>query len=241
MPLHPSPQPGATCPPTSTDVTRELTVLIADRHPVVWKGLASLLQIRPDMRIVGEVADGPGAVSLATALNPDLVVLDVTIPGGEAAVARLRPDRRVVVLTECEDAACLRRVLAAGAAGYVLKRSPAGRVVQAIRAAAEGGTYLDPEIAGSVLSDFLGTAQEPSTELSTRETQVLRMIAQGYSNKEIAARMGLSVKTIETYKARAVEKLGMHSRVDIVRYACTRGWMGENDPPLLVPAVGPAS
>ncbi len=142
-----------------------------------------------------------------------------------------RPDRKVLALTVHEDAGYLRQLLAAGGHGYVLKRAAATELVQAIRAVAGGGTYLDAAMSERVVNSFVRppAAHEasPAADLSDRETEVVRLVAQGYSNKEVAAKLKLSVKTVETYKARSMEKLGMCSRVDIVRYATKQGWLAD--------------
>jgi DNA-binding NarL/FixJ family response regulator len=166
-------------------------------------------------------------------LCPDVAVVDVSmgqINGAEATrkIRTVCPNTRVLALTVHEDTSYLRELLDAGAAGYVLKRAAADELIQAIRAVASGGVYVDPRIAGKLVSTFAqARALAPTTmaELSERETAVLRLIAQGYTNKEIASQLGLSVKTVETYKARSMEKLGLRSRVDIVRTATERGWL----------------
>ena len=211
----------------------DIRVLLADDHAVVREGLKALINAQPGMEVVGEAADGPVAVELTSELDPDVVVVDVSMPGlnGAQVTARLRktcPDRKVLALTVHEDKSYLRLLLEAGAAGYVLKRAAAAELVQAIRAVAAGGTYLDPTMAGSVVDDFVHPAERrdtPAVELSERETEVVRLIALGYSNKEIASQLGLSVKTIETYKTRSMEKLCMRNRVDIIKYAVRRGWL----------------
>jgi DNA-binding NarL/FixJ family response regulator len=182
--------------------------------------------------VIGEASDGPSAVALVADLDPDVVVVDVSMPGlnGAEVATRLRaarPDRKVLALTVHEDAGYLRLLLEAGAAGYMLKRAAAAELVRAVRAVAAGGTYLDPAMAGRVVDDLVRPTEPPATtaELSERETEVVRLIALGYSNKEIAARLGVSVKTVETYKSRSMEKLAIRSRVDIVRYAAGRGWL----------------
>jgi DNA-binding NarL/FixJ family response regulator len=172
--------------------------------------------------------------------------VEVALAGltGAEVTARLcleRPARKVLALTACEDRVALRLVLAAGASGYVLKRAPADELVRAIRAVVGGATYLDPAVAGGVVSERVGPLAGNETrpaELSERETEVARLIVLGYSNKEIAARLQLSVKTVETYKTRAMEKLGMKGRVDLVRYAARRGWF---DVPELLPPARPVS
>jgi DNA-binding NarL/FixJ family response regulator len=134
-------------------------------------------------------------------------------------------DRKVLVLTVHEDRGYLRLLLDAGAAGYVLKRAAAAELVTALQAVAAGRTYLDPTLAGGVVDTFMRPAAEPTVELSERESEVVRLIALGYSNKEIAGQLKVSVKTVETYKTRSMEKLQIRSRVDIVRYAARRGWL----------------
>ncbi|HJZ49169.1 MAG TPA: response regulator transcription factor, partial [Roseiflexaceae bacterium] len=154
---------------------------------------------------------------------------------GAQATAQLRehcPDIKVLALSFHEDTSYLRKLLEAGASGYVLKRSAAEALIHAIRTVAEGGIYLDPSIAGKIVGSLIGKPaagdELPDVELSERESDVIRQIALGYSNKEIAARLNLSVKTVETYKARAMEKIGLDSRVAIVRYALDRGWLQES-------------
>jgi DNA-binding NarL/FixJ family response regulator len=211
-----------------------LRILMADDHPIVLAGLKALVLGDPGLQIVGEARDGRTAQKLASSLRPDVLVLDISLPemnGTEVARALLaeQPECRILVLTVHEDRATLRQMLDLGVAGYLVKRSAADELLRAIRAVAAGGTYLDPAIAGKVVG--VGTPgpsrsqRGPTMELSERETDVLRLIANGHSNKEISARLAISVKTIETYKARAMEKLGFRTRVDVVRYAAGKGWL----------------
>lgn len=209
-----------------------IRVLLADDHAVVREGLKALISAEPGMELVGEASDGRVALELTAELDPDVVVVDVSMPelNGAEVTAQLRaarPDRKVLALTVHEDRGYMRQLLRAGAAGYVLKRAAPSELVQAIRAVADGGTYLDPAFAdGSSESAADGATREGNgAELSDRETEVVRFIALGYSNKEIAARLKLSVKTVETYKTRSMEKLGVRTRVDIVQYAAKRGWL----------------
>ena len=212
-------------------------VVLADDHPVVREGLKLLVDSQPDMRVVGEAADGEAAWRAAKELAPDVLVMDLSMPvlGGAEATERVRrdcPGVRVLALTVHEERPYLARLLRAGASGYVLKRAAAAELVRAVRTVAAGGTYIDPALAGTVVEGFLDAqegAQPSQDALSEREREVLLRIARGFSNKEIAAALGLSVKTVETYKARVAEKLGLRTRVDIVRYAARRGWLG--DPP----------
>ncbi|HVK11157.1 MAG TPA: response regulator transcription factor [Gemmataceae bacterium] len=212
---------------------KKLRVLLADDHAVVREGLKAVINAQPGLEVVGEAADGPEALTLAGELDPDVVVVDISMPGltGAQVTSRLReanPDRKVLALTVHEDKSYLRRLLEAGASGYVLKQSATSEIVHAIQAVAGGGTYIDPSLARSVVGPFVGrpeAEEAPAPGLSEREEEVVSLIAQGYSNKEIAARLKVSVKTIETYKARSLEKLGVRSRVDLVRYATQRGWL----------------
>ena len=211
----------------------KLRVFLADDHAVVREGLKALVNAQPAMAVVGEAADGLTACAQVALLAPDVVVMDVSMPGlsGSQATARLRlecPAVRVLALTVHEDKGYLRQLLAAGAAGYVLKRAAPEELIQAIRAVAAGGVYLDPTMAGKVLGGFV---RQPAAdgaagaELSEREAEVAKQTAAGHSNKEIAARLELSVKTVETYRARAMDKLGLRGRADLVRYAVQQGWL----------------
>lgn len=213
-----------------------LRVVLADDHAVVREGLKSLINSQPDMIVVGEADDGESACRVAMELLPDVLVIDLSMPllGGAEATARIRrdsPQVKVLALTIHEERAYLRQLLRAGASGYVLKRAATADLVRAVRIVAAGGTYLDPAVAGGLVEDYLdadaAAAQVHDDPLSEREREVLIGIAQGYSNKEIAAQLALSVKTVETYKARMAEKLGLRSRVEIVRYAVARGWLSE--------------
>jgi DNA-binding NarL/FixJ family response regulator len=220
-------------PGESTEVLR---VVLADDHAVVREGLKALVNAQPDMRVVGEAADGEAAWRAAKELMPDVLVIDLSMPvmGGADATARVRrdcPSVKVLALTVHEEQLYLTQLLRAGASGYVLKRAAAVELVRAVRSVASGGTYIDPSLTRTLVAGYLDAeraAKQPEqAALSEREREVLLRIARGFSNKEIAAELGLSVKTVETYKARMAEKLGLRSRVDIVRYAAQHGWLGE--------------
>jgi len=184
---------------------------------------------------VGEAADGRSAITEAQACRPDIVVMDVSMPrlNGLKATEALKetcPDTKVLALTRHQDDGYLQQLLRAGAAGYVLKQSRPAELLQAIRAISAGGSYLDPAVAGRVIGDYGRRRQVPPSTagvgtLSGREEEVVRLIAWGYSNKEIAGRLDLSVKTVETHKANAMHKLQMRSRIDIVRFALLQGWL----------------
>jgi DNA-binding NarL/FixJ family response regulator len=211
--------------PTGTAPVPRL--LVADARTFAREGVKALAA-RAGVEVVGEAADGNAAVALAAELAPDVVVAEMSLPGlnGARLAARLRgllPDARVLVLSACEDVASVRAALDSGAAGYALKRSPAAELVRAIRAVASGGRYIDPALAGRVADSLTGPPA-----LSSRETEVLRLVALGYSNKEIASRLEIDKRTVQTHKARSMEKLGLRSREELVRYAARRGWLGQD-------------
>ena len=212
----------------------KLRVFLVDDHAVVREGLKALVNAQPDMEVTGEAGDGQTACAQVLQHLPDVVVLDVSMPdmSGANAAERLRqqcPQVKVVALTVHEDKGYLRQLLEAGAVGYVLKRAAVEELVRAIRTVAGGGVYLDPSLAGKVVGGFVrkpvGKGSPSDGALSDREAEVVRLVAAGHTNKEIAGRLDLSVKTVETYKARSQEKLGLHSRADLVRYALQHGWL----------------
>jgi two-component system response regulator NreC len=210
-----------------------LRILLADDHVTVRHGLKLLIDSQPDMNVVSEVSDGEAAIRSALELKPDVVVMDISMPGmnGLAATKKLKqqqPNAAIITLTRHSDDAYLQELLRAGALGYVLKQSAPAELLQAIRAAAAGKAYLDSTLAKRVTSGFLareGRTNEAGAVLTDREAEVLRRIASGYSNKETAARLSLSVKTVEAHKANAMRKLGLKGRIDIVKYALLQGWL----------------
>ena len=217
-----------------SETRRPLRVLLADDHVTVRHGLKLLIESQADMTVVAEASDGATAVQRALDLNPDVIVMDISMPGmnGLAATRTLkskRPEAAIVTLTRHGDEAYLQELLRAGVSGYVLKQSAPSELLQAIRAAAAGGQYLDSTLTARVTAGFLGRegkrASKSSAALSERESEVLRLIASGYSNKEIAARLSLSVKTVEAHKANAMRKLDLNGRIDIVKYAVLQGWL----------------
>jgi DNA-binding NarL/FixJ family response regulator len=214
----------------------KLRILLADDHETVRAGLKMIVNAQTDMEVAGEAQDGRMAVARAVELLPDIVVMDVSMPhlNGLRATEKLKqlcPQVHVIALTRPTDDGYLQQILRAGAAGYVLKQSPPAELLHAIRAVASGGKYLDPAVAGKVIGNYSERAAavravaDRCRDLSDREAEVLRLIAWGYSNKEIAARLGVSVKTIEAHKANSMKKLGMQSRIDIVRFALLQGWL----------------
>jgi DNA-binding NarL/FixJ family response regulator len=210
-------------------------IVLVDDHAVLRNGMRHLIEAEPDMEVVGEGEDGTAVQGLVDSLNPDIVILDLSMPemSGADAIRRLKTSNaacKVLVLTVHEDRSYLRELLEAGALGYMLKRAAAEELIHAIRAIAGGSVYVDPRLANKLISSLIEkkpASGTPSEKLTAREEQVLRSIAEGYSIKEIAAQLEISVKTVETYKARSMEKLGLCSRVDIVRTARERGWLGK--------------
>lgn len=215
-----------------------IRVLIADDHAVVREGLRALVDAQPGLSVVGEAAGGIDAWRRTTELHPDVVLLDVSMPDGgglEAAerIAHDCPNVKVLALTMHEERGYLTRMLRAGAAGYALKRSASGELVNAIRSVHAGERYVDPALAGAMIVDFVGRQPRPgkqtregrSTELTPREAEVLRLLAFGYSNKEIATALSISVKTVETHRASGMARLGLQSRAALVRFAIAEGWL----------------
>ena len=220
----------------------KLRILLADDHGVLRDGLRLLIDAQLDMQVVACARGGREAVQLAAQFEPQLVVLDVSMPdlGGAEVAEQIRercPGVRILALTRYADQGYLRRLLDAGASGYVLKRTAGGALIDAIRVVAEGGSYIDPTLAGHLVARVARAADvgngvpRGNGVLAERETQVLRLIAWGQSNKEIAAQLGLSVKTIESYKATALDKLQLRSRTDILRYALANNWLNEDSEP----------
>lgn len=213
-------------------------VLLADDHAMLREGLAMLIDSQVDMEVVAQAGSGPAAVASARVLRPHVVVIDVSMPEGggvEATSEILRscPGIRVLALSRHADQASLRRMLGAGASGYVVKRAAAQALIGAIRSVLAGGTYVDPVLAGDLVARAIHppgiaalTARRTGM-LSEREEAVLRQIAWGKSNKEVAAVLGISVKTAEGYRANGLEKLKLRTRSDVLRYALSQGWLAE--------------
>jgi DNA-binding NarL/FixJ family response regulator len=210
------------------------SIVLADDHPIVRAGFKSLVEPEPDIICVGEASDGLEAVHMATDLQPAILVLDMSMPhlNGLGVVRRLRQEgvlSKIIALTVHDEPAWLRQLLELGMGGYVLKRSAASDLIRAIRIVAEGGTWFDPAIAGQIVEATMRRNQTgPSdrvTELSERELEVLRLNVLGHSNKEIAEQLHIGVRTVETYKTRALEKLGFSNKCDIIRYAVGKGWL----------------
>ncbi len=216
-------------------------ILLADDHAILRAGLRLLLNAQPDLEVVGEADNGVKVLSLAETLRPDLILLDLTMPGLGGldvmrALKQVVPESRVLILTMHDDESYLRQALALGAAGYVLKKAVDSELLNAIRAVERGETYVH----SAVMNKLLGAedaqpgraardpAADPWEALSKREADVLRMVALGHTNAEIAERLAISVKTVETYRARGMEKLGFSTRAQLVRDALERGMLDED-------------
>jgi two-component system, NarL family, response regulator NreC len=203
---------------------REITVVLADDHNVIRTGLRAMLEAEDDLRVIGEAADAPTAQKLVRDRRPDVLVLDLQMPGAEPAedVSALReeaPGTAIVVLTMQGDPRRARDLLRAGASGYVLKQAAERQLTAAIRAAAAGGSYIDPELGGQVAQ--LGA--DPLEALGERDVELLRLLALGHTNREIGERLFLSVRAVEVNRAKLLEKLGVESRPELVRFAIANG------------------
>ena len=208
------------------------TIVLADDHPVVRRGLRALLEAVPDFRVTGETGDGLEAVRLVEELRPQVLVLDLMMPGvGGLEVARqvnLRfPTTKVVILSMHANEAYVLEALRNGASAYVLKDAGGGELVQAVRAVVAGGRYLSPPLSERAIADYVEKAKsaplDPVGELTTREREVLGLAAEGQSTGDIAARLGISPRTAETHRANLMRKLGLHNQTDLVRFAIRQG------------------
>jgi len=216
-----------------------IRVLLCDDHPVVRLGLRALLNNEPDMQVVGEAGTGRQAITLTEELHPDVVVMDITMPemDGLEATRRIRaicPKTHVLILTVHAQDLYLFPVLKAGAAGYVLKSTADTELVNAVRTVAQGDVFLYPAAAQMVLKDYVAQLQEGRepvsySGLSEREREVLRLVALGHSASQIAEKLVLSVKSVETYRTRIMQKLNLHNRADLVQYALARGFLMADD------------
>ena len=203
---------------------RQITVVLADDHNVIRTGLRAMLEGEEDLRVIGEAADAPTAQKLVRDRRPDVLVLDLQMPGAEPAgdVPALReqvPGTAIVVLTMESDPRRARELLRAGAAGYVLKQAAERQLTAAIRAAAGGRSYIDPELGGKVAQ--LGA--DPLEELGERDLELLRLLALGHTNREIGEKLFLSVRAVEVNRSKLLEKLGLESRPELVRFAIANG------------------
>ncbi len=210
----------------------KIRVLIVDDHAILREGVRALLQLHPDLEVAGEAADGQEALAQVEKLDPDVVLMDIAMPGLggiEAALELKKLGRRakVLILSQYEDREYVRRLLKAGVAGYVLKKSAGSELATAIRAVHRGGLVLDPEVARTAMAEagpaVPGEAADPYDSLTDREKQVLKLVAEGRSNKEVADVLGISVKTAMSHREHVMEKLGVHNRTELVRFAIKKG------------------
>lgn len=213
---------------------KKLRILLADDHALLRDGLKALVNVQPDMEVVGEADNGRTAWQNAKELLPDVLVMDIAMPelNGVQATEILKrecPDIKILALTAYKDKGYLDQLLKVGASGYVLKLSAAEELIEAIRVVASGGVYLDRQMAdrvtGSYLRQQILRGESRQRGLTDREEEVLRLIAQGYSNKEISTQLNISVKTVESHKSNLMDKLQLKSRTEIVRYAVRQGWL----------------
>lgn len=209
-----------------------IRVLIVDDHALLREGLRALLKTAGDIEVVGEAVDGQQAIEACLEVDPDVVLMDVAMPGlggleASLEIRRRQPRIRVLVLTQYDDREYVARFLKAGVAGYVLKRAAASDLISAIRSVHRGGLVLDPGVARDALGEagppHADPDRDPYETLTDREKQVLRLVAEGRSSKEVAESLGIAVKTAMSHREHLMEKLGLHNRTDLVRFALRRG------------------
>ncbi|MFH1169685.1 MAG: response regulator transcription factor [Chloroflexota bacterium] len=211
----------------------KIRVLIADDHAIVREGIRMILAPHDDIEVIGEAADGKEAIDKASELSPDVVLTDIAMPGlggleATLEILKLHPQVRVLVLTQYDDTEYIYRFLRAGAAGYVLKKAVGDDLVAAIRAVAQGKSFVDAAIADRVIKGFLERPPVAEDELlydslSDREKQVLKLIAEGYTAQQIADMLTLGIKTVMTHRTNLMEKLGFHNRSELIKYAIRKG------------------
>ncbi len=215
----------------------KLRILLAEDHLTVREGIKLLINSQTDMEVVGEADNGAVVVKKAQELNPDIILLDISMPevNGLKATQKLKkvcPQIKILTLTRHTDDGYLQQLIQAGVNGYMLKQSAPTELIGAIRAVGDGNHYLDAALTKKVMSGYVRRASSPSgerkTDITDREAEVLRLVAWGYSNKEIAAQIAVSVKTVEAHKANAMRKLDIGNRTDIVRYAILKGWLQDS-------------
>jgi len=209
-------------------MSQKIRILLADDHAVVRQGFKLILGAQPDMEIVGEAGNGREAVELAEKLHPDVAVVDVAMPelnGIEATrrMGEVTPRTRVLALSMHKDSVYVREILRAGARGYLLKDQIDSDLLAAVRAVARGEGYLSPSVSDAVLNDYRRHVSDPIDLLTSREREVLQMIAEGKTNKEIATVLSLSVYTVDAHRGRIMEKLNLHSINELVRFAVRKG------------------
>ncbi len=215
--------------------TQLIRILIADDHTLVRQGIRMMIEAQPDLQVVGEASDGNEAIRLAQELGPDLIVMDIAMPdldGLQATriIKRDHPDVKILAVTMHEGEDYFFKILAAGASGYVLKRAASSDLITAIHAVARGEVFLYPAVAKKLVADYLQRVQsnehsdkESLDGLTSREREVLTLVAEGLSNREISERLTVSLSTVQTHYAHIVEKLNLHNRTELVKYALRHG------------------
>jgi two-component system, NarL family, response regulator NreC len=213
-----------------------IKILLVDDHAVVRMGLNMLLNARPNMEVVGEASEGNEGIQKAEELKPDVVLMDLSMPHGKDGLSatselkKILPDTSILILTMHDDEEYLFRAIQAGASGCILKSAPHEELLQAIESVAKGNAYLYPSATKRLMEEYLSHMKQDGSDsyslLSDREKEVLTLIAKGYSNKEIAEKLIISVKTVETHKSKVMEKLQMKTRPELVSYALKKGLMG---------------
>ena len=212
---------------------KKIRVLIADDHALFREGIRALLSKYEDLEVTGEAADGKEAIEQVKKLRPDIVLMDIAMPGlggleATLEIKKIYPEVKILVLTQYSDQEYLYRFLKAGVSGYVLKRAAGADLVSAIRSVHQGGTFLHPDVAPAVIEGYLGGLRPPEQEdtyetLTDREKQVLKLVAEGKTNKEIAEILTISVKTAMAHRANIADKLGIHNRAELIKFALQRG------------------
>ena len=212
---------------------QKVRVLIADDHAIVREGIRMILAARNDIEVVGEAADGRETIAQASKLAPDVILMDIAMPGlggleATLEIVKTNPQSKILVLTQYDDSEYIYRFLKAGATGYVLKKAVGSDLVAAIRAVAQGKSFVDPAIADKVIKGYLEHPETSSDEtlydrLSDREKTVFKLIAEGYTSRQIAESLYLSIKTVMTHRANIMEKLELHNRADLIKYAIRHG------------------
>ena len=211
----------------------KIKVLIADDHAIVREGIRMILALHEDIEVVGEAADGREAIEQAEKLAPDVILMDIAMPGlggleATLEIMKRQPQSKILVLTQYDNTEYIYRFLKAGAAGYVLKKTVGSDLVSAIRNVFQGKSFIDPSVADRVIKGFLEKPEVAKDEasydgLSDREKQVLKLIAEGYTNQQIADALYLSIKTVMTHRTNLMEKLGIHNRTELIKYAIRKG------------------
>ena len=205
-----------------------ITILLADDHTIVRQGLKMILGSHADLKVIGEASNGNEAVELTAQLKPDVILMDVAMPevNGIEATKRIvkgNPRARVLVLSMHKEAVYVREILKAGARGYILKDAIDTELISAVRSVARGDGYVSPAISGALLNDYSQKSNDPADSLSAREREVLKLIAEGKTNKEVATQLNLSVYTVDSHRGKIMEKLNLHSTGELVRFALKHG------------------